>query len=288
MAPSSPRGGARVIWIAVHTAEGIRKASDLKAFFDRSTNSSAHACADDSVLIDNCVPYDRAAWTLRGGNTRSDNLELCGFAAWSREEWLTNHQGMLRHAANWIRARCLARGIPIRKLDAAGVSRGEAGVIGHVDYTNGTRDGTHWDPGPGFPWDVVISMAAGQEDDVSWNDILTAPSGYPAPAWAWLVMGNVKAENAWAAAQRIEVQLAALAGTLTDDEAKIVAAVRAAGADPAAVAAHLAPLLAVHLDETLGRLSDEDVQRIADRAADERDRRDHIRSGQRVDRPAEA
>lgn len=161
MANSSSRAGARVIWVTVHTAEGITKASDLKAFFERSTNSSAHAVADDSTLLDNLVPYDRAAWTLRNGNSKSDNLELCGFARWSREDWL-NHPGMLNNAAAWIRSRCLARGIPIRHLSVADVAAGRAGVIGHVDYTNATGDGTHWDPGPGFPWDIVIAKAAGE------------------------------------------------------------------------------------------------------------------------------
>jgi hypothetical protein len=161
MVNSSSRSGRKVIWVCVHTAEGIRKAADLRAFFERSTNSSAHAVADDTTLLDNLVSYSQAAWTLRYGNPASDNLELCGFASWSRDEWLTNHKGMLNNAASWIRARCLARGIPIRKVDAAGVRRGDAGVIGHVDYTNGTGDGTHWDPGPDFPWDYVIARAAG-------------------------------------------------------------------------------------------------------------------------------
>lgn len=161
MANSSSRRGARVIWVCVHTAEGIRKASDLKAFFERSTNASSHAVADDSTLLDNLVPYDRASWTLRNGNSRSDNLELCGFAAWSRAEWINNHQGMLNNAAAWVRSRCLARGIPIVHLLPADVKAGRAGVIGHVDYTQGTGDGTHWDPGPGFPWDIVIARAAG-------------------------------------------------------------------------------------------------------------------------------
>lgn len=160
MANSSSRAGRNVIWVCVHTAEGIRKAADLRAFFERSTNSSAHAVADDFTLLDNLVSYSQAAWTLRNGNRRSDNLELCGFASWSRDEWLNNHKGMLNNAAAWIKARCTARGIPIRKLDAAGVRRGDAGVIGHVDYTNGTGDGTHWDPGPGFPWDYVIARAS--------------------------------------------------------------------------------------------------------------------------------
>lgn len=177
MANSSSRGGARVLWVTVHTAEGIRKASDLAAFFERSTDTSAHAVADDVTLIDNLVPYGLAAWTLRGGNSRSDNLELCGFAAWTRDEWLNNHQGMLDHAARWIRARCLARGIPITKISANGVAVGAAGVIGHVDYTNGTGDGTHWDPGPGFPWDVVIARAGEGISTTQEDDMLTVPSG---------------------------------------------------------------------------------------------------------------
>jgi len=177
MAPSSSRNGARVIWVAVHTAEGIRKASDLKAYFDRSTNSSAHACADDNVLLDHCVPYDRAAWTLRRGNPISDNLELCGFAKWTRDEWLTHHKGMLNHAAAWIRSRCVARGIPIRKIGPAEVAKNQSGVFGHVDYTNGKRDGTHWDPGPGFPWDYVINRAAGGGDAVQ-EDTMSAADAY--------------------------------------------------------------------------------------------------------------
>lgn len=173
MANSSSRGHTRVIWVVVHTAEGIRKASDLKAFFDRSTSSSAHAVADDHTLLDALVPYDRASWTLRNGNSRSDNLELCGFASWSREEWLNHHRGMLFNAALWIRRRCLARGVPIVKLSPADVRAGKAGVIGHHDYTVGTGDGTHWDPGPGFPWDIVIKAARGattKENDVELTD----------------------------------------------------------------------------------------------------------------------
>jgi len=165
MALSSSRKGTRVIWVTVHTAEGIRKASDLKAFFDRSQNSSAHAVADDTTLLDNLVPYGNAAWTLRNGNAKSDNLELCGFASWSRAEWTNNHQGMLRNAAAWIRSRCQARGIPMVKLSPADVRAGKSGVIGHVDYSQGTGDGTHWDPGPAFPWDVVMAMARGAVND---------------------------------------------------------------------------------------------------------------------------
>ena len=158
---SSSRQGARVIWIAIHTAEGARRVDDLQAFFDRSTNASSHAGADDEKLEEGWVPYDLASWTLRSGNRFSDNLELCGFASWSRAEWL-KHMGMLTHAGRWIRSRCLARGIPIVKLTPTDVDFNRSGVIGHHDYTLGTGDGTHWDPGPGFPWDVVMAIARGE------------------------------------------------------------------------------------------------------------------------------
>jgi hypothetical protein len=163
MAPYSSRHGARVIWVVVHTAEGARTVDSLAAWFNREgSNASAHALADDNEINDAFVPYSLAAWTLRGGNTRSDNLELCGFADWTRDEWL-QHMGMLRLAAGWIRTRCLERGIPIVKIGPADVAAGRPGVIGHVDYTEGTGDGTHWDPGPNFPWDLVMAMARGDE-----------------------------------------------------------------------------------------------------------------------------
>ena len=67
---------------------------------------------------------------------------------------------MLDRTAAWIRSRCLARGIPIRKLTPAQVAAGLSGVIAHWDWTLGMRDGTHTDPGSGFPWDYVIARAS--------------------------------------------------------------------------------------------------------------------------------
>jgi hypothetical protein len=217
----------------VHTAEGIRKASDLKAFFDRSTNSSAHAVADDDTLLDALVPYDRAAWTLRNGNEESDNLELCGWASWTRAEWLDNHMGMVNNAALWVRRRCQARGIPIVKLSAADVHARKPGVIGHVDYTNGTGDGTHWDPGPGFPWDVVIAKAKGssapEENDMNIEDLR---NWKPADG-TWKVGGDGTFEH-WVA----------YVSQMVDDIPAVKASADAAKAEAAAVRKELAAVSA--------------------------------------------
>ncbi len=178
---SSPRGTRPVSLLAVHTAEGARTARALAAYFYRDdVMASSHDAIDGKETI-HMVPYHRASWTLRSGNPISDNVELCGFARWSRGQWLStgvvdgvgNPRAMLGRLADWIRVRARARGIPVRKLSVVELSQGHWGVIAHDDWTRAKNDGTHWDPGPGFPWDVVMAMVNPpepdpiQEDDMS-------------------------------------------------------------------------------------------------------------------------
>lgn len=166
---SSLRGARPVTLVAIHTAEGARTARSLAAYFFREDIfASSHSIIDARGIL-HIVPFSRASWTLRSGNPISDNLEICGFARWTRQQWLStgtvdgcvNPRQMLRWVSAWIRLRCAARNIPIRKLSVSQVRAGLAGVIAHDDWTKAFRDGTHWDPGPGFPWDVVIADASG-------------------------------------------------------------------------------------------------------------------------------
>jgi hypothetical protein len=143
----SARGSKPVRLVIVHSAEGARTVESLGRWFQRpATKASSHAGIDDT-RIEQYVRYDRAAWTTRAPNAISDNVELCGFAKWTRDEWLA-HPHMLQLCAQWISDRCIARTIPIRKLTPVEVAAGKAGVCGHVDWTVGMRDGTHQDPGP--------------------------------------------------------------------------------------------------------------------------------------------
>jgi hypothetical protein len=161
---SSSRNGAAVRALAVHTTEGAMTVGALRAFFDRpDAKGSSHAGADDSGAladgaVDGFVSYDRAAWTLRNGNAWSDNLELCAFAGWTRSQWLTRPR-LLEACALWLARRHKARGIPLTKLTVAQLRAGTHGVIDHDDYSDATGDGTHWDVGENFPWDVVIPRA---------------------------------------------------------------------------------------------------------------------------------
>lgn len=177
---SSARGTAPVIWITGHTAEGARTKESLGAYFYRDDVAASSHVGIDCLGTAQYVDYSRAAWTLRAGNPISDNAEMCGFARWTTAQWMStatidgcvNPLGMVNNFAAWVRARCIARLIPIRKIWSADVAARRPGIIGHLDYTDGTGDGSHWDPGTGFPWQYVIDRAnGGNVSDVEVNEI---------------------------------------------------------------------------------------------------------------------
>lgn len=163
---SESRDGYTVRVLAVHTSEGFDKpvVDDAAALRDASWwVGSSHAIADNdpgSLLTpaQGCVPYERASWTLRSGNRWSENIELVAQAGWTRAEWLARPK-LLDRCAFWLAERSEARSIPLVKLTPEQYRAGGWGVIGHHDHTIGYSDGSHWDPGPNFPWDVVLAQA---------------------------------------------------------------------------------------------------------------------------------
>jgi N-acetyl-anhydromuramyl-L-alanine amidase AmpD len=175
---SSARGTRPVRLVAIHTTEGARTAASLGSYFYQdSTQASSHVGIDNKETKP-YVPYDRAAWTIRSANPISDNAEICGYAHWTRAQWLSratvdgceSPYDRLVRAAEWTKARCIARGIPRRWLTPAQVAAGMSGIIGHVDWTVGMNDGTHTDPGTGFPKDVFMAIVAADEGDFDVSD----------------------------------------------------------------------------------------------------------------------
>jgi hypothetical protein len=266
--PSSPRYGAKIIWIALHTAEGARTVGSLYGYFDRNQNASSHAGADGYQLSEPWVPDERAAWTLLNGNPRSLNLEMCGFAHWTREQWLStgwvdgvwNPRQMIRHAAAWTRQKCDAHSVPRRLLTPAEVGQGMSGIIDHARYTFGTGDGNHTDVGKNFPWDVYFSDlggGSGEEDPLAGitiqqienaayaavtNALQQASTGVNGPAyWAF---NKILGDHAVGPIRGTLAQLA-------DDEAKIIEAVRTTANSPIDIDT-LAEQLAVKLGPELG------------------------------------
>lgn len=162
--PRSSRNGRKAKWVVGHTAEGSRTKESLYDFFNRNQNASSHVGIDGNGIAD-WVPREYAAWTLLNGNPISVNAELCGFARWTRAQWLStgwvdgcwNPRAMVRNFALWAKRECEALGIPKRYIGTDGVRRGESGIIMHWDYSKGTGDGDHWDMGYNFPWDVFFA-----------------------------------------------------------------------------------------------------------------------------------
>ena len=201
----SSRSGA-VRLIVVHTAEGSTTYESLGNYFaSSSAGVSSHVGIDDKRgKIGEYVKRPNKAWTQGDFNSQSVSVELCAFAKWSSSTW-KSHDAMLWNVAEWIAEEAKHFGIPIRKLSPAQAQDGHTkGVCGHVDL--GSAGGGHWDPGEGFPWELVLQRAAGgadQEADymdppawlwdwLDWylttdRDPADKPKGVPSPVpdWAW-------------------------------------------------------------------------------------------------------
>ena len=179
----SSRGGSGVRLIVLHTAEGATTIESLGSFFQNpGSGVSSHTGIDDKAgIIGEYVRRDYKAWTASNANPVAVQTELCAFAQWSTAEW-HNHQNMLNNCAAWIAEEAAAFGIPIVRLSASQAQSGGRGVCQHVDL--GSWGGGHWDCGPGFPMDEVLSMAAGGAPITPGPTPPTQPGG-PAPPFPY-------------------------------------------------------------------------------------------------------
>ena len=154
----SSRGGSGVRLIVLHTAEGARTIESLGSYFQGNVSASSHVGADDKVnTVGEYVSRPNKSWTQADYNSAAVSIELCGFASWSNEEWMSNHQNMLANCAQWIAEEAKYFGIPITRLSAAQAQSSGRGVCQHVDL--GAGGGGHTDCGSGFPMDYVLDMA---------------------------------------------------------------------------------------------------------------------------------
>lgn len=155
----SSRGGSSVRLLILHTAEGARDIKSLGNFFQNPANQvSSHTGADDQRgTIGEYVTRGNKAWTAANYNPVGDQLELCGFASWSRDTWLNQHRNMLLNAADWIREEAGKFGLPITGLSDSQAQSGGRGVCQHINL--GSGGGGHVDCGGGFPMDQVLTWA---------------------------------------------------------------------------------------------------------------------------------
>ncbi|MBF6277088.1 N-acetylmuramoyl-L-alanine amidase [Nocardia nova] len=175
---SGQRNPAQCQLIVIHTNEGPATGS-VSGLLNYLANPAVQASY--TIIVggngqigrsndDNYIPW------AAGSPANERGLHLCclGYASDTRADWLAR-PAQLDAAARVIRDWSDRYGIPITKLSGAQMRAGQRGVGGHADTVDAWHATDHHDPGPGFPYDVVLGKAVAlgggtpapiQEDDM--------------------------------------------------------------------------------------------------------------------------
>lgn len=159
--------GRSIDLVVLHTVEGDpdRPGGDDTAAENvarycqtRPEKVSAHWFVDDDSIVRGVRDQD-VAYAAPGANHNGIQIEMCGYARWTRDQWLGEHMGTLCNTARLIAHYYRRANVPIIYVDEHGLGRGHRGVTTHHDVTQAFRRSTHTDPGPGFPVHDVIQLA---------------------------------------------------------------------------------------------------------------------------------
>jgi hypothetical protein len=156
---SGARRAADIRYIVIHDTEG-GTAQSVAAYF--ATVKREHGASTQLVVDERecyrCLPDLVIPWGAPGANTHGLHVEHCGFARWTREDWLARRTMLDRSAfktAKW----CWQYRIPRRWLSVEQLRGGVRGFCTHADASRAfpPNDG-HSDPGAGFPRDVYMGL----------------------------------------------------------------------------------------------------------------------------------
>lgn len=154
---SGSRTAKSIRLVVIHSAEaadslgGDTSAEGVANYFSRpSTQASTHLAVDRDSCV-RMLPDLVIPWGAPGANSDGLHVEICGYAKWSKAEWL-ERETILRRAA-WKAAKwCWQYNIAARWLSDKQLANGTSrGLTTHVQVTRVFKRGTHWDPGPEFP-----------------------------------------------------------------------------------------------------------------------------------------
>lgn len=170
LSPNFSKGRKRSpLVIVLHTTESPEipgvAANVANWFSQKASKVSAHYVVSATEVIQ-CVEDKNQAWHAGKANGWSIGVEMCGKAGQSQSDWLDPFsRKMLDRAARLVANLCTVHDIPVSKLgpgDLLVIAEGNdvKGICGHVDVSK-SLGGTHWDPGPAFPWlDFLLAVRA--------------------------------------------------------------------------------------------------------------------------------
>jgi len=137
------------------TARGV-----VSYFTQPSSGGSAHYIVDTATEFH--VLGDTEIGWHAPPNARSIGIEICGVAAYTRDQWLSaSVWPAVALAARRTRELCDRFGIPTVRLSSADLLAGRHGICGHVDVSQAWHQSDHSDPGPNFPWDRFMAAVTG-------------------------------------------------------------------------------------------------------------------------------
>lgn len=155
---SASRGPCNVA--AFHTTQGAMDIRSLGGWFQNpSAQCSSHHGADNvnANLLGAYVYENHKAWTQASANPWCISLEMCAYAEWSTEKWMSQNT-LLNNAADWLRYVCGKYGIPYVLLNDSQAQSGNVkGICQHINF--GSMGSGHVDCGKSFPINEVIKRA---------------------------------------------------------------------------------------------------------------------------------
>lgn len=157
------RGPRDVRWVVIHTMEAPESptmAERVGSWWQRGGGYGVHYAVDCDSIVQ-AVEENDIAWHAAGANEHSIGIEHAARAAQLPGEWGDAFStAMLRDvSAPLLAGICRRWAIPIIKIDAAAMRRGERGIVGHADVAAAFGKTTHWDPGLAFPWTRYLEWA---------------------------------------------------------------------------------------------------------------------------------
>lgn len=167
--------------IVIHTTDGHEGPDDAEngAAYDkrRTDGTSTHYFVDSNSIVQEVEHKDEAHAARTKGNDIGVHIEICGLASQSAGQWADPvSKATLENAARLVVAirktgnfGSVVRLTPaqLRQAWDGGKVRG---ICGHVDITKAFPEdnGTHTDPGNGFPWSAFLNrikeLEESQED----------------------------------------------------------------------------------------------------------------------------
>lgn len=146
--------------IVMHSTESANSEGSARRiasyFASAGSGGSTHLTVDDGTCYRH-LENTQVPWGAPGANYQGFHIEQCGYAKWPQAEW-EKHLHTLRRGAYKAAFHCKKFGIPPVFLSATGIKAGKKGITTHSEVTKAFPQGSHTDPGEGWPRELWLSF----------------------------------------------------------------------------------------------------------------------------------